>query len=300
MGQGTVVNTWALKNYRVLTRETVVAIFSELQAHIAGAKVPYVLSNASDALALATRFKGVLYRYPYFKRKHLRVLHAVIDRCGEAYSSKDVSKLYIGKATVEEWITSFAIPPEKIGEYLRPLQIFGVLQQSSDPNYLYRVSDDFYRLMGPVAQHLVVPVDTRRFAEMMAVANGVASVYVIATALRRQPQEEQSVIPWFLKLPMIYTLSGLEPGAMRIRDTLEIPRINAVDNYFVINRGAPVEWWRSIRTEAFEFMADNYIIEQAVPNGYKLSKLWVRTHEEGVKRYVQRVRERIERRYRGF
>lgn len=300
MGQGAVVNTWALKGYRALTRETIAAIFDELQAHIAGAKAQHVLPSTSDALALATRFKGVLYRYPYFKKKHLRVLHAVIDRCGEAYYYKDPSKLYISKAVVEEWVASFGIPAERVAEYLWPLQLFGILQQSSDPNYLYRVSDSFYRLMGPVAHYLVVPVDTRRFAEMMAVASGISSVYVIATALQRRLQEDRPVIPWFLKLPMIYTLSGLEAGAMRIRDVLEIPRINAVDNYFVIERGAPVEWWRSVRAEAFEFMTDNYVIEQAVPNGYKLSKLWVRMHEEGVKRYVQRVRERIERRYRGF
>ena len=300
MGQEVVANQWALRNYRVLTRETIIAVFDELQAHIARAKAPCVLSSSSDALALATRFKGVLYKYPYFKKKHLRVLHAIIDRCGEAYHYKDPSRLYISKAVVEQWIGSFRIPAERIAEYLWPLQLFGILQQSSDPKYLYRVSDSFYRLVSPVARYLVVPVDTRMFAEMMAAASGISSVYVIATALQRHLQENRPVIPWFLKLPMIYTLSGLEPGETRIRNVLEIPRINSVDNYFVFNEGAPVEWWRSVRTEAFEFMADNYVIEQAVPNGYKLSRLWIRMHEEGVRRYVQRLKERIERRYRGF
>jgi len=301
LGQDVEVNQWALKNYRDLTRETILAIFDELQAHIARAKTSKVLSSSSDALALATRFKGVLYKYPYFKKKHLRVLHAIIDRCGEAYHYKDPSRLYISKAVVEQWIASFRIPVERITEYLRPLQLFGILQQSNDPKYLYRVSDSFYQMVSPVAQYLVVPIDTRMFAEMMATVSGISSVYVIATALQKRLQEDRPVIPWFLKLPMIYTLSGLEPkGTTRIKDVLEIPRINAVDNHFVKDRGVPVEWWRSVRTEAFEFMADNHVIEQAVPNGYRLSRLWVRMHEEGVGRYVQRLRERIERRYRGF
>ena len=300
MGQEVVVSRWALRNYSALTRETIIAVFDELQAHIAGAKAPHVLSSDSDALALATRFKGVLYKYPYFKKRHLRVLHAIIDRCGEAYHDKDPSKLYISKAVAEEWIVSFRIPAERVAEYLRPLQLFGILQQSDDPKYLYKVSDNFYQLAGPVARHLVVPIDTERFVEMMAVVSGISSVYVIATALQKRLQEDRPVIPWFLKLPMIYTLSGLELGGETIRDVLEIPRINAVDNYFVKNEGFPVEWWRSVRTEAFEFMADNHVIEQAIHNGYRLSKLWVRMHEEGVKRYVQRLRERIERRYRGF
>jgi len=300
LGKEIVANKWALRNYRALTRETIIAVFDELQAHIARAKTPRVLSSDSDALALATRFKGVLYKYPYFKKKHLRVLHAIIDRCGETYHYKDPSKLYISKDVVEAWINSFRIPAERIAEYLRPLQLFGILQQSDDPKYLYRVSDSFYRLAGSVAQHLVVPIDTRIFAEMMAAVSGISSVYVIATALQWQLQEDRPIIPWFLKLPMIYTLSGLEPGETRIRDVLEISRINSVDNYFVKDRGAPVEWWRSVRTEAFEFMADNHVIEQAVPNGYRLSRLWVRMHEEGVRRYVQRLRERIRRRDRGF
>jgi len=227
-------------------------------------------------------------------------LRAIIDRCGEAYYKKDPSKLYISRAVVDEWSTSFYIPMERINEYLKPLQIFSILKPSDDPNYIYRVGDEFFQLMGPIAQYLVTPIDTRRFAEMMAVASGVSSVYVIATAMQKRIRVDKPLIPWFLKLPMIYTLSGLEAGTTRIRDVLEIPRINAVDSYFVIERGAPIELWRSIRAEAFEFMSDNYVIEQAIPNGYKLNRLWVKMHEEGVRRYVKRFRERYERRYRSY
>ncbi len=296
----TIANRWALKNYRVLTEETMLAVFDELRAHIGGARTQHVLSSTTDAYALASRFKGVLYRYPFFKKKHLRILRAIIDRCGEAYYRKDPSKLYIAKSVVEEWSAVFHIPLDRITEYLRPLQTFGILRQSDDPKYVYRVSNEFFQLMGPVAQYLVIPVDTRRFAQMMAVANGISSVYVIATAMRNRRLMDKPLIPWFLKLPMIYTLSGLEPGGTKIRDVLEIPRVNAVDNYFVIERGVPVELWRSIRAEAFEFMSDNYVIEQAVPDGYKLYRLWVRMHEEGVRRYARRLRERYERRYRGY
>ncbi len=276
------------------------AVFDELRAHIGGVSSPHVLSSTTDAYALASRFKGVLYKYPFFKKKHLRILRAIIDRCGEAYYKKDPSKLYISRAVVDEWSTSFYIPMERINEYLKPLQIFSILKPSDDPNYIYRVGDEFFQLMGPIAQYLVTPIDTRRFAEMMAVASGVSSVYVIATAMQKRIRVDKPLIPWFLKLPMIYTLSGLEAGTTRIRDVLEIPRINAVDSYFVIERGAPIELWRSIRAEAFEFMSDNYVIEQAIPNGYKLNRLWVKMHEEGVRRYVKRFRERYERRYRSY
>jgi len=301
LGQ-TVVNMWALKQYRSLTEETVFAIVDELEANIAGANKPHVFSSPSDAYALASRFKNVLYRYPFFRKKHLRILRAIIDRCGEAYYEKDTSKLYISKSVVEEWVYVFQIPPDRIQNYLSPLLMFKILEQSEKPEYIYRVSNSFFQLMGPVAQYLVVPVDTRRFAEMMAVASGVASIYVIATAVKNRGAiiNGGSLIPWFLKLPMIYTLTGLEPGTTRIRDVLELARVNAVDNYFVIKKYVPVEWWRSVRAEAFELMADNNIIEQAVPNGYKLNILWVRMHEEAVKRYVKRFRERAERRFRGF
>jgi len=296
-----VVSRWALKHYKPLAEETILAVMDELEAGIAGANKPHIFSSPEEAYALASRFKNALYRYQFFKKKHLRILRAIIDRCGEAYHYKDTTKLYISKNVVEEWSRDFEIPPDRIQEYLAPLTTFGILEHSDRPDHIYRVSNRFFQLVGPVAQHIVMPVDTRRFTDMMAVVSGAASVYVIATAVKSRGNVVSSgpLIPWFLKLPMIYTLSGLVPGTTKIRDVLELARINAVDNYFVKERGAPVEWWRSIRTEAFEFMADNNIIEHAVSNGYKLSTPWVRVNEEGVKRYVRRLRERYERIYRG-
>jgi len=255
----------------------------------------HIINSLQDAYALASRFKNVLYKYPFFKKKHLRILRSIIDRCGEAYHEKDLSILYISRDTIDEWIIVFHIPPEKIMDYLRPLLIFNILERSDRSGYEYRISDKFFQLMGPVAQYLVVPVDTRRFTSMMAIASGLSSIHVIATAIKSKKfLKGKPLIPWFLKLPMIYTLAGLEPNTTRIDDVLRLPRVNAVDNYFVIERKAPVELWRSIRTEAFEFMADNQIIEQAIPDGYRLVRLWVRMHEEGVRRYIMRLRERYE------
>ncbi len=300
MNEKDVVNKWALEHYKALAEETMLAVFDELQAHVTGAKTSRILSSVTDAYALASRFKGVLYKYPFFKKKHIRILHAIVDRCGEAYYEKNPYKLYISKAVVEEWSNSFLIPIERITEYLKPLQIFNILKQSDDPKYVYRVSNEFYQLVGPVAQYLVTPVDTRRFTEMMAIVSGISSVYVIATSLQYRKLIDKPLIPWFLKLPMIYTLSGYESTTNTIRDVLEIARIGAVEKYFVKEKGVPEELWRSIRAEAFEFMSDNYIIEQAVLNGYKLYNPWVRMHEEGIKRYVRKVRERYEKRYRWF
>jgi hypothetical protein len=39
-------------------------------------------------------------------------------------------------------------------------------------------------------------------------------------------------------------------------------------------------------------MTENNIIENTTRDGYKLNTLWVRLHEEGVKRYIQRIRAR--------
>ena len=289
---GIIVNEWALRYYKPLTEETIYVIMDELEAGIAGTKRIRVFSSVSETYALASRFKNILYKYPYFKKKHLRILNAIIDRCGEAYYEKDVSKLYISKTVIEDWAHSFQIPDDRIHYYIDPLLRFGILSRQSDKSkYVYRVNDHFFKLMGPIAQYLVKPVDTRRFAEMMAIASGVSSIYVVATSAK---------IPWFLKLSMIYTLTGLDPKTLRVRELLELARINAVDNYFVREKGAPVEWWRSIRTEAFEFMADNRVVEQAVPHGYKLSTLWVKVHEEGVRRYVRRWRERHRKRFNRF
>ena len=294
-----ILNLWALKNYKSLIRETISVVRDEVEAATSGKRLR-VFSSSSDAYALASRFKNALYRYPFFKKKHLRILRAIIDRCGEAYYEKNPLKLYISSAVLEEWVQVFNIPADRAIEYLRPLQVFRILEQSDNKDYIYRIGNEFFQLIGPVAQHLVVSVDTKLFTEMMAVVSGIASIYVISTSARSKLYGEHELVPWFLKLPMIYTLTGLEHESMKIRDVLEIKRINAVDNYFVVKRNVPVELWRSVRTEAFEFMTDNNIIEQAVSNGYKLNALWIRVHEEGVKRYVMRLRERHERRYREY
>lgn len=287
------VNKWALRNYKSLTKFVVKTILNELETNISRKNL-----GSSDAYALASRFKGVLYRYPFFKRKHLRILNSIVDRCGEAYYEKDPSKLYITKEIIEEWSRSFYIPMDMILEYLRPLLQFRILESSDKPRCVYRINETFFHLLGPVAQYLVTPIDTEKFAEMMAVVSGISSVYVMAMAVKnRRHLDRKVVIPWFVKLPMIYTLTGLDPSTLNIRNILEISRVNAVDNYFVIERNAPVEWWRSVRAEAFEYMADNTIIEEAVPNGYKLNALWIKVHEKGVRRYIEWWRWRHGQRY---
>lgn len=294
------INMWALKNYKSLTRETILAIMDEIEAGITGARKPRVLSSPSEVHNLASMFKDILYKYRFFKTKPQRILEAIIDRCGEAYYAKDPMKLYISKEVVEEWSFAYKIPLNKMHEYLRPLLRFNILRQSDRKEYAYKVDDKFFQLIGPVAQYLVVSVNTRDFIEKMAIVSGISSIYVIATSARSKWYGERPLIPWFLKLSMIYTLAGLEPGTIKIRKELELGRINAVDNYFVIERGAPVELWRSIRVEAFNFMTSNNVIKQALPNGYELNELWVRMHEEGVRRYVERYRRRFEERYRGY
>lgn len=294
------VNRWALRHYRALTEHTVLSVLDELEAQIAGTRKPRVLSSTGEAYALASRFKNVLYRHPYFKKKHQRILRAIVDRCGEAHYKKDLSKLYISKSIVEEWAQVFRIPEDRISMYLKPLLLFGILEPSDRREYVYKVSDGFYRMMGPVAQYLVAPVEPETLAGAMSVASGISSVYVLASSVRlRKRFGEKPLIPWFVKLSMIYTLTGLEPGTLKIRDVLELERIHAVDAHFVKERMWPVEWWRSVRAEAFEFMADNTVIEKATPNGYRLNRLWLRVHEEGVRRFVGRLRRRYKRRFRG-
>jgi hypothetical protein len=290
------VNWWALKHYKPITEETILAALNEVEVHIANTKGKKVFASISDAYALAARFKGVLYR-PFIKQKPLRILRAVIDRCGEAYYEKNTEKLYIGKDVVDSWSRVFQIPQERINEYLAPLLRLNVLEPSDRPNYVYRVSMRFFQLVGPVAQYLVQPVEPRRLREMMEVASGLTSIYVVAHAVRNlKYSEEGPRIPWFLRLSIIYTQSGLEAKTMRIRDVLELGRINVVDNYFIKEKQAPVEWWRSIRAEAFEFMTDNKVIEDYTSVGYKLNTHWTRICEEGVKRYSMRLIAR----HRGF
>jgi hypothetical protein len=294
------VNKWALEHHRPLTEETILAIMDEIEAHIVGNKDKKVLSNIEEAYALASRFEGLLYR-PFFKQKPMRILRSIIDRCGEAYYEKNPEKLYICKEIVDEWINVFKIPMERVREYLAPLLRFSILEPSDRSEFLYKVGTNFFKLVGPVAQYLIVPIDARRYKEMSAVTSGISSIYVVTHAVKSERYIEGGPrIPWFLKLPMIYTLSGLDSEKIQIKDMLELRRLDNVDRYFVLEKGFPVELWRSIRVEAFEFMTSNNVIEDTTPEGYKLNRLWVKMHEEGVKRYVQRLRERYERRYRGL
>jgi hypothetical protein len=294
-------NKWVLEHYKPLTKETVLAIMDEIEAHIIGAKSRRVLSSLSEAYALASRFEGVLYR-PFYKQKPMRILRAIIDRCGEAYYKKNPDKLYIRKEVVDNWMEVFNIPPERAREYLAPLICFRILEPSDKPEYMYKVGMKFFQLVGSAAQYYIAPVDAKRYREMTAIANGISSIYVVAHAVKSKEYIKGPRIPWFLKLSMVYTLSGLENigTQIRIKDILELERINDVDSHFVNERGYSSEYWRSIRTEAFEFMTSNDIIEDATPEGYKLNKLWVKMHEEGVNRYIQRLRERYEKRYRGL
>jgi len=295
------VNRWALKHYKPLTEETMSALMDEIEAHIVGTKSKAVFSSLSEIYALASRFKGIVYKHPYIKKKHERILRSIIDRCGEAYYEKDLNKLYISKEIVEEWMEIFRIPSERMREYLRPLQHTRILEPSDKPEYSYKINSNFFQIVGPAAQYFVIPVDTEKFAGMTAVASGLTSIFVITHTIKsRKYAEEGLLIPSFLRLAMTYTISGLDPGRMQIEDVLEIGRINVVDNYFVIEKRYPSELWRSIRMEAFDLMFDNIIIEGQTSEGYKLNKLWVKMHEEGVKRYVRRIRERHEKRYRGF
>jgi hypothetical protein len=288
------INKWVLRYYKPLTNETILAAMDEIEAHISGTKNRRIFSSIDEAYALATRFKGVLYR-PFLKQKPLRILRAIVDRCGEAYFKKDIEKLYISREIIDEWGMAFQISQEKIFNYLIPLLKLGILEPSDRPSYVYKVKSRFFQLVGPVAQYLVQPVEPRKFREMMEVTSGLVSIYVVTHAVKSSGYgyaEEGPRIPWFLKLSLIYTLSGLEPENMKIRDILELERINYVDNYFVYERNVPVELWRSIRTEAFEFMIDNKIIEDITFNGYKINVLWTKICEEGVRRYVVRLRER--------
>lgn len=293
----TKVNLWAIKEHKGLVKDTIMAIFEETKNAITSNASGAIVQLPTDAYALASRFRGVLYKHPYFKKKHIRMLHSIIDRCGEAYYKKDPNVLYIPKKVVEEWAYVFQISMERIEDYIYPLLIFGILSRSDRPEYVYRVSSTFFNLIGPVAQYLVVPVDRNKFAEMMSVASGLASIYVIGLGTREKVQIP--TIPSFLKLSMVYTLAGLSTSdeGIRIDDILRLKRVDYVDNYFVQRLQRPVELWRSIRTEAFEFMTDNKVIEGSVADGYSLNRLWVKAHEEGVRRYVQRLRERYGRVY---
>jgi len=284
-------NKWALEHYKPLTEEVILTLYDELQAHFAGKGRQRF--NRNEVYALASKFRDILYRYPYFKKKPLRILWALVDRCGEAYYKRDPTKLYIPEAVVMEWSADFHIPLDRIKEYIDPLLLYRILVNSDNPSYAYKVGDEFFQLVGPIAQHLVKPVDPNQFSDVIGIVGGVVAVYIIATSVKLQKQVGvKPLIPWVLKLPMIYTLTGLDPqskiGSVRIRPVLDTQTIDAVDKYLVVERGIPVELYRSIRTEAFSYMASNRILE----NGYVWNGLWRRLHEIGVERYLWRVVER--------
>lgn len=297
-------NRWALENYRALVYETIMAVREEVGSWVTGGR-GRVLTSLNDAYALAARFKGVIYRYPYFQRKHVRIIHALIDRCGEDYRNRQQKRIYISDEVLNEWSEAFGIPHNRLSEYLWPLLALGILVPSDRPDYRFKVSDEFFRLVGPVAANLVAtsPTSPQNFSEVTAIVNGIASIYVMSSPLRiiGQTKKEVRVMPWSFKLAMIYTLSGLQQGSnlnrVVISDALESSRVNTVDNYFVVEKSKPVELWRSIRTEAFEILTDNKIIEGTTATGYKLNSLWVRMHEEGVRRYLWRQRQRYISRY---
>jgi hypothetical protein len=294
VSSGSTVNRWALKHYKGLTEETILTAMDELEAHIANTKKVKFLSSKDEVYALAKRFKGVLYR-PFFKQKPMRIIQALIDRCGQAYHDKNPELLYISKRTVDEWVTVFQIPPEKANDYIRPLLVVKILEPSDRREYVYKVSQEFFRLVGEPAQYVVDvrPSDPVKYKESTEVVSGIASIYVLSHSVRISQQvKEGTRIPWFLKLAMIYTLSGFDSVNNKIRSVLESARINAVDNYFVIEKGFPVELWRSIRVDTFTYMTENNIIEDTTRDGYKLNALWTRLHEEGVRRFVQRIRAR--------
>lgn len=282
---------WVLNNYKHLVADTVLVAVNEVENVITKNKPGTVIRSSVEAYSLASKFKGVLYRHPYLKKRHARIMMSIIDRCGEAYVTKDLDKLYISRETLEEWVRVFSINANNLENYLYPLQLFGIIERSDRPEYVYRVTNGFFSLVGPVSRHLIVPVHTSEFINTMSVVSGLASLYAIGYGIKRGVSKP--VVPWFLKLAMIYTLSGLNPSTMKVDAVLSASRVNAVDNYFVIELGFPVELWRCIRTEAFEYMVDAKVIEGTANSGYRLSDLWVRVHEEGVRRYVTRVRERM-------
>lgn len=279
-------NLWALKHHNDIVKETVLATLEEIENVITNKRFG-VLRDVSEAYVLASKFEDLVYRHPYFRKKHINILSAIIDRCGEAYSKSNYNLLYISENVLSEWVNSFKIDPAHLNHYLDPLFVFGILQRSDQPNYVYRITDEFFRLMGPVALALVRSTTLEEFPQMMSIVSGLASIYVVGVGTRRSVSVP--TIPRFLRASMAYTLAGLDGHTMKIDSILKIRRVNDVDSYFVRDRGLPVELWRSIRTQAFSFMVRNKIIERGMSDGYELSSVWVRIHEEGVKRYVRRL-----------
>lgn len=288
---------WVMKNYREMVKETILAIYEEIKGVLVSNVPGTIIKSSQDAYALASRFEGVLYKHPYFMKKHIRILNAIIDRCGEAYHYKVPDKLYVSNEIVDKWEREFNIPKGSINRYLKPLMRVGILIPSDRPEYRYRISNTFFELTGPVAQYLINPDATKEFINAVSAASGLASIHVVKEGTREE--SKTPTVPSFLKLSMVYTLAGLkkvsEEGA-EIDDILHLKTIHFVDNILVREQRVPVEWLRSVRVEAFDYMIANRVIEDTVSDGYRLNELWVRMHEEGIRRYYYRIREELRKR----
>lgn len=306
---GNKINCWALGNYRSLAIELIRTINDELQNVMSRGKSS-TLSNLNDAYAFVSRFNDVVYKYPYFKKKTLKILEAIIYRCGEAYREKK-DTVYISERTVRGWLEAFNIDQSKRGEYLEPLIKFKILTQSKYKDFVYSVDSRFCQLVGPAAQLLtakeakdLMSSSTEGFENLVADINGLISLHLLAVAAENELLGgEGPKVPLFVKLATAYTVASLkEPSYnnFKIDEELKVDEINYVDECFIKyyqQNGIPIERWESRKVETFEFMIGNRIIEGLSPGGYKLNGTWVRFHEIAVKNYTNRYTKRMQKRY---
>lgn len=306
------VAVWLLKRYEELARLAILVAKEEFQKIIAGQRSSVLESSQPEkAYALVSMFRDVIYMHPYFKKKSLRILNAIIHRVAEAYDEKDYNKLYIPENAVKDWLKGFEIDQSKKDEYLAPLKEFKILDVTNEPEYPYKVNDHFYRMFASAAQFLVTPRQIDTFVGAMSSIDGLVGLYVLAVAAENEEQNSWGPkIPRFIKLSTAYTVAGASssvtpadeyPMPYKIDEVLKVKRINYVDDYFVVKNGEPAEVWRSVRTEAFKFMTRNRIIEGPDNEGcgYKLNSDWVRIHEEAIKRYVNISIKELKSRYVG-
>ena len=290
--------------YEVLARLAIIVAKEEfLRIVDKGQRSPIIGSNQPvAAYSFVSMFRNIIDMHPYFKKKSLYILRAIIDRTAEAYVKKDYNLLYIPEEVVSEWLKDFEIDPSKKDEYLGPLKEFKILDITNKPGYPYKVNDDFFSIFARAAQFLIIPMQTETgtFAGAMSNVNGLVSLYALAVAAENEQRGWGPKIPKFFKLATAYTIVGAYkevvhaskyPSAYKIDEVLRVERINRVDNYFVMQRKEPKELWRSVRTEAFEFMVGNGIIEGSVLDdkgcGYKLNPYWVRIHEKAIENYLE-------------
>lgn len=303
------INCWALWNYRPITRELILSINDDLRNVMSGKK-PSILSNLTEAYAFASRFSDVVYKYPYFKKKSLKIIEAIIYSCGEAYRDKK-DTVYISERTVKDWLDAFNIDPSKRSEYLEPLIEFKILTQSKYGNYIYSVDSGFCQLVGPAAQVLtakeskdLTSSSTEQFEHAVADINGLLSLHLLAVAAGNEMVGGKGPkIPVFVKLATAYTVVNLKDlgrNNFKIDRELKLDEVNYVDRCFAsyyIQNGIPIERWMSRKVETFEFMIGNHIIEHLLLDGYKLNETWARFHEIAVKRYVTEYLARMQKRY---